>query len=346
MTDPVTRSNRVLVLRYHSLGDVILSTALLPALQDRYDRVEVLTERRFAPLFAASPYVSRLWIREEVSEEGTGQLGRFDRVVDLQGTARARALVRRLGSAKHIRTRSLARRWLVLGGDRWFTPRIPHAVERYAEAADLLTEVSEASARPEVFVTQEEERNYRQSFPSLVRPPVSDDGTPQGPPVRARVALLTGASRRSKEYPEESFAAVGRALEAEGWEVIWISEPGREPVDSVGLRVQTDLATLKAVLADVDLAITSDSGPMHLATALGRPTLALFGSSVRGLGFWPLGPKSRVLEVEGLRCRPCGVHGRDHCRRGDWACLRGLVPERVAQAARDLVATHSTLDVR
>jgi heptosyltransferase-2 len=96
---------------------------------------------------------------------------------------------------------------------------------------------------------------------------------------------------------------------------------------------------LKAALATVDLAISGDSGPMHLATALGRPTLALFGSSVRAFGFAPLG-ESRVLEVSGLSCRPCGVHGRDHCWRRHWRCLRDLTPEMVVAEAKAMLAAR------
>jgi len=317
-------TERVLLLRFHSLGDVILATALIPPLALHADRaVHVLTEAKFAAVFAGNPAIERIWIREDiVSEAAVADLGRFHRVIDLQGTASARAIARRLGPRRGIRTRSLARRWVVLTGGRWLQPDIPHAVERYAEAAELADVVKEGQSAPEVFVTPEEQVEYTREFPDL-----------SGSRSHRRVALLTGASRRSKEYPRTSFLAVGRQLEAAGHEVLWVEGPDQEHGESVGRVVRTSLGTLKAVLSEIDLAITSDSGPMHLVTALGRPTLALFGSSVRALGFWPLGKHSEVLEVDGLGCRPCGVHGRNRCRRGDWACLLGLTPEQVVMTA-------------
>jgi heptosyltransferase-2 len=77
---------------------------------------------------------------------------------------------------------------------------------------------------------------------------------------------------------------------------------------------------------------------MHLAAALGTPVLGLFGSTVRAFGFAPPGSSSRVLEVDGLPCRPCGVHGRDACWLGHWRCVRDLAPERVVAEVRRLLA--------
>jgi ADP-heptose:LPS heptosyltransferase len=289
--------------------------------------VHLLTEAKFAAIFAGSPWIERLWIREDlVSEAAVQDLGHFDRVIDLQATASAHAIARKLGPCRRVRTRSLARRWVVLTGGRWLASNIPHSIERYAEAAGLSDVLSEKNALPKVFVTDEERSQCQEQYPSLV-----------DPPSRPRVALLTGASRRSKEYPRASFLEVGKQLLDTGAEVLWVEGPDQVDGETTGQVIRTSLGTLKAVLSRIDLAITGDSGPMHLATALGRPTLALFGSSVRALGFWPLGKQSRVLEVDGLSCRPCGVHGRNHCRRGDWACLEGLTPDRVVAEAQALL---------
>ena len=266
----------------------------------------------------------------------------FDRVIDLQGTPGSRRLGRALGcEPTTVRTRSAARRWLVLWGDRFPRPRVMHAVARYAEAAGIAGADALTICRPEARVSAEEEAAARRLAPEVFA----------SPPGSA-VAIVTGASRRTKAYPAERFAEVAGLVRAAAGLAVWSIEPpgegrvGRpsEPPPEVRARsgsartarrgpsdpaptgatpvLRLPLGPLKAVLARARAVAASDSGPMHLAAALGRPVLGIFGSTVTGFGFTPLGPHARVLEAMDVACRPCGVHGRDHCWLGHWRCLR------------------------
>ncbi len=72
---------------------------------------------------------------------------------------------------------------------------------------------------------------------------------------------------------------------------------------------------------------------MHLAWAQDTPLVALFGPTVRKLGFFPRGDNSTVLEVP-LDCRPCGLHGPKKCPKGHHDCMRRLTPDMVWDALR------------
>jgi heptosyltransferase-2 len=307
----------VLVLRFHSLGDCVLATGVVRELA-RAARVSVATEQRFFPVFAGLPWIAGLVAREHLA---TGA-PRFDRVIDLQGTPGSRSLARACGAeVGTVRTRSASRRWLVAWGDRFPRPRVPHAVARYAEAAGLPTEAGGANL-PEVRVTAEEEVEARRLAPGAF---AVGTGT--------AVALVTGASRRTKEYPRERFAEVAQLLRSSGTPSWWIEPPGPDtgggaPAGTEVLRLP--LGPLKAVLARARAVAVSDSGPMHLAAALGVPVVGIFGSTVTGFGFSPLGPRTRVLQAEDVACRPCGVHGRNGCWLGHWRCLREIPPAHVA----------------
>jgi len=303
--------------RFHSLGDVVLTTGILREVARREGRaVAVLTEARFASMFDGLPFIGRCWTRE------APPIGRhFRRVIDLQANVASARMLTPLGPRVALHGRGLARRWMVCWGDRWPRLAVPHALERYAEAAGLPPDDVLSRCRPEVVVTEADAAHARQSYPDLL----ARGGVP-------RVALLTGASRRSKAYPLERFLAVGHLLEAVGCEILWIEAPGTS-TEVPWQVVRAPLGPLKAVLASADLAVSNDSGPMHLASALGIPVVAVFGSSVRRLGFAPTGPRDRIVEAEDVACRPCGVHGRDRCWLGHWRCLRDIGAARVARTA-------------
>ena len=308
-------------------------------------RIEVATEEAYLPVFRGHPRIARLWSRDEIEEAserpetkaggdpltparpGAPGTARFHRVLDLQGTLGSRRIAARLGPVASLNPRSLQRRWIVFWGDRAPRPRVPHATERYAEAAGLAGPECGARFRPRVYPTAEERAEGARLAPGAF---AQEEG-------RA-IALISGASRRTKEYPGEQFKRLAALLESEG-RPIWRIGPPEEGAGGrqEGPILRLPLGPLKALLARAAVVVASDSGPMHLASALGVPVVALFGSSVPGFGFTPTGDQDRILQVEDLPCRPCGVHGKDRCWLGHWRCLRDLAPERVAGEVRDVL---------
>ena len=83
-----------------------------------------------------------------------------------------------------------------------------------------------------------------------------------------------------------------------------------------------------------DVILTNDTGLMHLAASRRRPLVAVFGPTVRQLGFFPTGPASTVVEHPGLSCRPCTAIGRATCPRGHFRCMADIAESDVVAAAR------------
>jgi len=168
---------------------------------------------------------------------------------------------------------------------------------------------------------------------------LAEAGITPGSPL---VAVNVGATRPQKRWFAESFARtldelgdapcvlVGAGAEDERMaaDVIRLARAAR-PISLVG---RTDVKTLAAVLKRADLLISADSGPMHLATAVGTPTVALFGSTDPAV----TGPfdADSVTIFKGLPCAPCGNHPT--CE-GRYDCLRAITPDEVARAARRLL---------
>ena len=150
------------------------------------------------------------------------------------------------------------------------------------------------------------------------------------------VVLNPGTTWPTKHWPIGSFAALAqRLLETEGRPIVltWgspseraLCEEIREQAPECRIAPPTTLRELAALLAHARLVVANDTGPLHLAVALGTPTVALFGATdSRRTG--PYGPLHRALEHEPrLDCQPCH---RKTCSRGDIACLGQLPVERV-----------------
>ena len=105
----------------------------------------------------------------------------------------------------------------------------------------------------------------------------------------------------------------------------------------INLAGQLSLAELAAYFQRLACLVCNDSGPMHLAWAQGVPVTAVFGPTVRGLGFFPRGENSHVVELA-LPCRPCGLHGHKVCPLGHHHCMAWIRPERVWELVKHELA--------
>lgn len=307
--------SRILLARFHSLGDVVLATGIAVHLAEQGHSVEIATREAYRPLFDGLPLLK---VHSPASLAG---LPPFDRVIDLQSNATSRRRLRGLGPIQSNRSRSAARRWIVFWGRRPPFPKIPHAVLRYAEPAGI-------GSTP-----------ARQLRPCLA---VTDDDTREGMlhpwawerTARPTIALAPGASRQMKRWPQERFRALAGTLASDGLQTLIFMEPdGGEDLPESGI-VRATLRGMKALLSRCSILVTNDSGVMHVAVGLGVPVVAIFGSTVREFGFAPLGEYDRLLERD-LACRPCAPHGARFCWLGSGDCLRGIEVAEVQAAVRE-----------
>jgi heptosyltransferase-2 len=101
---------------------------------------------------------------------------------------------------------------------------------------------------------------------------------------------------------------------------------------------QLTLRQSAALIGRASLLVTNDSAPLHLATAMGTPVVALFGPTVTEFGFGPLRAGDVALGIDGLQCRPCSPHGPPACPLGHHRCMRELTVAAVMAAIEDLGA--------
>jgi heptosyltransferase II len=157
------------------------------------------------------------------------------------------------------------------------------------------------------------------------------------------IGLHPGARVATRQWGEENFRAAGERLAAQfSAKILWFEEPHKTSAQGRGfVRVGLPLREFAAVLARCSVVICNDSGPMHVATALGTRVVGIFGPNTPAW-FGPVGSQNRVVIREGFWCRPCS----DRCIFDQPYCLRTISVDQVVQAAAELLAPGIPQPVR
>jgi heptosyltransferase-2 len=109
--------------------------------------------------------------------------------------------------------------------------------------------------------------------------------------------------------------------------------PSGSTINGVGL----PLLASAELIGRAQAIVTNDSAPQHLASAVGTPTLTIFGPTVPEFGFGPIAQRHIVAGHEKLTCRPCHRHGPQSCPLGHWRCMRELTPEYVSSLLTEVL---------
>lgn len=355
---------RIAVWNTAFLGDAVLTLPLIRTLHAAWPdaALDFYVRGGLAPLFAAQPEINAVYAYDKRgTARGPGGFRllsrqvaarRYDLWIDAHLSLRSSLMARLSGAPRRVGYAEAAwARWLFTDQvGRRFAER--QEIERLLgllEPLNLPSAVLEDESLrwPELCLPVEALAEAERLLAPLPPGPVlgvhpgsvwpTKRWTPEGFALVLRRALEAGACAVVLASPEESDAARevlrlagemgdGRSLKraAEG--------PGGASrlLDLAG---RTSLPALAAVLGRLQCYLTNDSGPMHLAWAQRVPVTALFGPTVRGLGFAPRGAASTVMETD-EPCRPCGLHGHKRCPQGHFRCMRALDPEAVWRDVR------------
>jgi heptosyltransferase I len=333
---------RILLVKLSSFGDVLHALPTLEALREAYPTGHItwLVEAAYAPLLSGHPALNEVWIAprlrpaEFFSGSNPAALRRlvqqlrtrpFDLVVDVQGLLKSAvwvALTRSPRKVGYDKTRELS--YLPL------TERVPpfdpeaHAVRRYLNLAHYL---GASPALPRFRLGLDAAADISALIPAEADRPLA--------------VLHPGARWASKLWPPSSWASLAEWLHGQGFHVaVTGSAADRELVAGltaqcraplVNLAGSTSLAQLAAILRKARLAVTTDTGAMHLAAALGTPVAALFGPTAP----WrtgPFGDGHQVVRL-GLSCSPCFKRQCPAPR-----CLNELTPAMVEAACEKILS--------
>lgn len=326
---------REVVVQTSFIGDTVLTTPLIAELAKRAT-VDVVVAPRSAALLANHPDIADVIVYDKSgSDRGVGGFVRMARRLRerryaaaylAQGSMRSAALALAAGIGLRSGFETSA-------GRRLYTRRVPY-IENEHHASRLLrlsgAEPDRSRLRPTLFPGDQE----RAAIDALLR----DAGALMEP----FVALAPGSVWATKRWPfyaelaeeiEGRIAVVGgasdRALAAQ-----IVKSVGPRAFDATG---KLSLLASAELIGRARALVTNDSAPLHLASAMNTPTVAIFGPTVPEFGFGPLASRSAVLGHDSLPCRPCDRHGPQRCPLGHWRCMREITPRHVAMAVQELL---------
>jgi len=333
------RIHRILLSRLRFMGDVILTTPLIRQLKKTFPeaRLSYLTQDTFAPLLLHHPQLDEVIsfpLRGGFVEQARfyRQLRRrrFDLAIDLFGNPRTALMTWATGAKIRV------------GGDfrgrgKLYNVRVPapavepNAIDFHWRSLAALG-IEKGEARTEVFIAPAEKKWARECLNGF-----------QIDPSRPVVGLHPGATWPNKRWPEKYFAELALQLYKKNIQILITQGPGEENIaqeviwrisalqreTAIVLLPVLQLRQLASVQQQMRVFVSNDCGVMHLAVAVGTPTIGLFGPSQPHIWF-PYDQSDGHLALwQPVECRPCH---QNFCPLGHLDCQNNLEPERVAAA--------------
>lgn len=326
---------KFLVIRFSSIGDIVLTTAAIRCLKTQVPGAEVhlLTKRKFKAVTEANPYIDRFHYLDDDLASLVKELKaeRFDKVIDLHKNIRSYRIRMALG-VPVLSYRKLSLEKFLL--TKFHIDRMPkrHISDRCLDTLAPLGVKDDGKGLdhflPAGYWLDE------QQLPIYVK--------------AGYTALVIGASYYTKKLPAERLIAlvalmdhpvvvVGGKEDAEVGDAIALAHPGKA-FNACG---RFDLHGSSALVRDARVVISHDTGLQYIACAFQRPVLAIWGGTSPALQVEPwyghANPVRHVNHlVEGLGCQPCSNYGTKSCPKGHFKCMQELDIAAVAAQANQL----------
>ncbi|NOZ62721.1 MAG: glycosyltransferase family 9 protein [Calditrichaeota bacterium] len=336
---------KILIIRLSSIGDIILTTPAVRLIKKRFPRSELdfVVKKQFAELVAHHPAIHHLYFFDKNNDDFSLKKikrqivsERYDLIIDLHKNfrsfylttfSRARRVVRyskfSLRRSIFVKFKINLFKKVVPIHQRYLLPLLQFSISDDGEGLEIYfspTIKSEIEKKYELF--------FEQNFEKII-------------------AIAPGASFATKRWLPEYFQLViSHFAEDKKNGIILIgNQQDRELIDSLNIKAyrnvlvaagELSLLGTAALMDKCQLVITNDSGLMHLATALKKKIVAIFGSTTRELGFFPVTKDAVILENNQLSCRPCSHVGRDRCPKKHFQCMAEIQPRQVIEAVESV----------
>ena len=318
---------KFLVIRFSSIGDIVLTTPVVRGLKQQVENSEIhfVTKKKHLSIVISNPYIDKIHLLEENINELLDRLEseQFDYIVDLHQNFRSNRIKGRLKIPSFTFEKLNFQKFVLI---QLKINRLPdkHIVDRYMETVSVF-DVKNDGEGLDFFIPEKEQFDNSQ-LPKLFQ--------------TGFMVFVIGGTYFTKKLPVSKIIEICNSID---FPVILLggkneigaareidSENGENVLNLVGKLSLNESASL---VRDARVVLTNDTGLMHIAAAFKKKILSFWGNTVPEFGMYPYlpHPDSIIVEVKELKCRPCAKLGYDKCPKKHFNCMNLIPVEEVVR---------------
>ncbi len=328
---------KYLIIRLSSIGDIVLSTTLLRCLKDQVEGAEIhfLTKEKYSSLLESNPYIDKIhFFRGNFSElYGKLKYEHYDYLIDLHNNIRTYRLKTKLKILSFTVDKINFKKWLMVNMK---INRLPekHIVDRYMDTANIF-DVKNDGKGLDYFIS-ENDKIKLSVFPKHFQ--------------KNFIGFCIGGLHNTKKLPVEKIISICNKLdlpvvllggmEDKAVANIIQEKCGKNIFNACG---EFSINQSASIVKQANLIITNDTGLMHIASAFNKHIISLWGNTIPEFGMYPYLPEnstseSKIIEVEGLKCRPCSKIGYNSCPKKHFKCMEDIDEDEIVRYCRNILS--------
>jgi ADP-heptose:LPS heptosyltransferase len=310
---------KFLILRFSSIGDIVLTTPVVRCLKQQFPDAEVhyATKKFYKSLLENNPYIDKILVLENGLNELVKSLQseRYDYIIDLHNNLRTTIIKLRLGVKSFSFDKLNLQKWLLVKFKKNLMPNV-HIVDRYMKTVESLG-VKNDNKGLDYFIPEKDEmpldwlpENFRNGY----------------------AVYAIGGQHETKKLPLNKMIELCQTIQLPlvligGKEDVVISE--QLIINSKNILIfdtcgKCNLNQSASIIQNAKIVYTHDTGMMHVAAALKKKVVSIWGNTVPEFGMYPYQTDFEVIENKDLNCRPCSKIGYKKCPLGHFKCMNDL----------------------
>ena len=326
-------AKKFLVIRFSSIGDIVLTTPVVRCLRKRFPDADIwfLTKKRFSSIVESNPYLTKVITLDDDFEDTIDVLKeeKFDGVIDLHFNLRTLRIKQALkGVPFHSFNKLNTQKWIYTNFKINLMPG-KHIVDRYMETVSGLGVVNDGLWL-DFFIPEKDK--------------VKDSDIPFSH-SQGFLAIAIGAAHFTKKLPVDKLKELCAKIE---YPIILLG--GKEDfnngaeissIDSIKIYNACGKFSLNEsadIIRRSNLVISHDTGLMHIAAAFKKMVFSVWGNTVPSFGMYPYNTEYKIFQVNKLWCRPCSKIGFEKCPLGHFKCMNKIETDEIVRSAQEFLS--------
>jgi len=316
---------KILIIRFSSIGDIVLTTPVIRNLKQQGEDIEIhyLTKKKYAAILENNPYIDKLHLLDNSISKTIDELRKeyFHYIIDLHKNLRTKRVKLGLRTISFDFDKINLAKWLIVNLKINKLPSM-HIVDRYMDTIKFFIDKNDNKGL-DYFIPEKDEVDIL-DFPDIFN--------------KQYIAFAIGAQHFTKRLPKEKIISICKKIQQP---IVLLGDKndaiiGEEIKKSVGNNIYNacgkyNLNQSASIVKQAKLLISHDTGLMHIASALKKKIISIWGNTIPEFGMYPYfaGEGSEIIEVKNLKCRPCSKIGYKKCPKNHFNCMNNIDEDNI-----------------